>query len=482
MVYKRSFHDEESFNVASKHPRQQECTTQQPAVLEISPWKNTLQKPHADGEGENNFGKSENEGRITSVSVSEDLNGADRDSGLSASGSISSYLCANSKAIDEYSESHSPIYLSFFPNYFDLDHRVTALVQPDDIYSTLLDQPPRKLVSVGPDHQADIPEWVPQGFKNNFDCLNKSDAHVYAHSSYSCLVDDDDDYRKKLMGTCVIPMPDLESPAYNSCVGEGGRSDCTCFDRGSVSCVRQHIMEARAKQKENLGEKIYEELGFSNMGEEVARKWSGEEELAFHEVVQSNPASLGRNFWDHLPAVFSSRERKDLVSYYFNVFMLRKRAEQNRFDPLNIDSDNDEVQRSELGMTEEDDDSAVESLADQDAFVYDQENHEEFCVEGVENEDEADTYKIGSDFVTHRVVTGEEDEGAIDDVFEAFTGNFVDDCGTGPVFQNSSKIFSNDGADHDIQDDSCTSFEYQSDRVDSCGPVDLGTDARESTQ
>ena len=51
--------------------------------------------------------------------------------------------------------------------------------------------------------------------------------------------------------------------------------------------------------------------------------------------------------------VFPSRTKKDIVSYYFNVFMLKVRAEQNRLDPRNIDSDDDEWQGS--------DDSVVES-------------------------------------------------------------------------------------------------------------------------
>uniref|UniRef100_A0A5B7BNV0 Myb-like domain-containing protein n=1 Tax=Davidia involucrata TaxID=16924 RepID=A0A5B7BNV0_DAVIN len=467
MVYKRPFHDE-SYEGVSKHPRQQECTAQQSPVMEISSYNNTLPKPDS---GENSFSKSKDEGRIAHDLVNEYLNGANKESGASASGSIPSYLWVNNNAIDEYAESDAAVYLSFFP-YFELDRRVRAFVQSDDIYSNLVDHPPGKLVSVGPDHQADVPEWAPQ-LKKTFECLNKSDAQFMStHSSYSCLMDDDD-YEKKLMGTCVIPMPDLESPAFNCSLDGGARNNCNCLDGGSVRCVRQHVMEVREKLQADLGQKVFEELGFCDMGEEVAKKWTGEEEQAFYEVVISNPASECKNFWEHLSAIFPSR-KKDLVSYYFNVFMLRKRAEQNRFDPLNIDSDNDEWQRSELGMTEEDDDSVVESLVDQNAPAYNQENNEEDFVEGIENEDEIDTCKNDANFVNCRNVTGEEDDGDIDDICEAHVGNFISDCGLDSVFQLSGKISSNNGEDHDIQDDSCTSFEYQNDRVDSCDPVDLG--------
>ncbi|KAI4326598.1 hypothetical protein MLD38_031894 [Melastoma candidum] len=93
------------------------------------------------------------------------------------------------------------------------------------------------------------------------------------------------------------------------------------------------------------------------MGEPVAEKWTEEEENLFHEVIFSNPSSMGRKFWNGLSHAFPSRTKAEIVSYYFNVFMLRKRAEQNRFDPMNVDSDNDEWQANE----EEDEDSIVES-------------------------------------------------------------------------------------------------------------------------
>ncbi|KAA8547926.1 hypothetical protein F0562_004355 [Nyssa sinensis] len=468
MVYKRPFHDE-SYEGVSKHPRQQEYTAQQSPSMEISSYNNNLPKPHS---GENSFSKSEDNGKIASDLVNEDMNGANKESGDTASGTILNYLWVNNNAIDEYAESDPAVYLSFFP-YFELGRQVRAFVHSDDIYSNLLDHPPRKLVSDGPDHQADVPEWVPQ-FKKTSDCLNKSDAQfMFRHYSYSCLVGDND-YGNKLMGTCVIPMPDLESPACNGNLAGAARSNCNCLEGGSVRCVRQHVMEVREKLKADLGQKVFEELGFCDMGEEVAKKWTGEEEQAFHEVVLSNPASEGKNFWDHLSVIFPSR-KKDLVSYYFNVFMLRKRAEQNRFDPLNIDSDNDEWQISELGMTEEDDDSVVESMIDQNAPAYNLENNEEDFVEGVEIEDEIDTCKNDTGFVNCRDVTGEDDKGDINDLSETRVGNCIGDCGLDPVFQLSCNNSSNNGEDHDIQDESCTSYEYQSDRVDSCDPVALGT-------
>lgn len=463
MVSKRPFHGEESYEIGCKHPRQQEHTAQQSLIVGIARCNTSPQKFFSD-EGENSARKSQDE-KVAREIVSEDLNGANKELEINPSGGISSYWWVNGNNIHEYAGAEAAVHFPFFPHYFELDHRVTALVQPRDIYSVLLDHPPRKLVSVGPDHQADVPEWAPKGFSKSSGGLDESDAHV-----------DDDENGVKLVGTCVIPTPDMELPGYSCCGNEGTRNFCNCLDMGSIRCVRQHVMEAREALRENLGQKIFEELGFCDMGEEVAKKWNEEEEQTFHEVVLSNAASEGKNFWDHLPAIFPSRTKKDLVSYYFNVYMLRKRAKQNRFEPLNIDSDNDEWQGSELGMADEDDDSAVESL-DQEFPGHNQENREEEFLEGIE-EIETDTCKDDVNPVNHSFVMGEEDErGNIDDVSAAHVGNFYGGCGFDPLLELSGKISSNNVEDQENQDDSCTSFESQSDKVDSHGPVDPRTDA-----
>ncbi|PSS33660.1 AT-rich interactive domain-containing protein [Actinidia chinensis var. chinensis] len=475
MVCKRPFHDEESYKVGCKHPRQHE-DSQQSSIVGIAHFGDGPQRLFSD-EGENSAQRSQNEGENARDMVAGYLNAANKDLEMNASGSISSYLWVNHNAIDEHAESDAAVHLSYFPHYFELDHHVTSMVQPHDIYSFLLDHVPPKMVPVGADHQADVPEWAPKGFNKYTDFLEKSDTHtVLPQSSLSCTVEDNNDWTR-LAGTSVISTPDVESAAYGCCVDGGTRNYCNCLDRGSIRCVKQHVMETREELREKLGQKIFEELGFCDMGEEVAKNWTEEEEQTFHEVVLSNAASLGENFWDHLSAVFPSRTKRDLVSYYFNVFMLRKRAEQNRLDPLNIDSDNDEWQISEVGMSEEDYDSVVESL-DQEATVFDQENHEEELHEGIEGE--TDTCKDDSDFVNQRNVTGEEDEGDIDDVSEAHVGNFIG--AYGPVFQLSGRISSSTGEDQDIQDDSCTSYEYQCDKVNFCGPVDLRAGTRESSE
>uniref|UniRef100_A0A803L642 Uncharacterized protein n=1 Tax=Chenopodium quinoa TaxID=63459 RepID=A0A803L642_CHEQI len=203
---------------------------------------------------------------------------------------------------DELSE--EPVQLPLYPGYFSFDNHVRP-INPEDVYYCLLDYPPRKRVPVGPDHQADIPSLEIQIKESTSDDLGKiepapSDIHTV------------EIVEGGLDGICIMPIPNIEPlPYYGEKVGNG-RTECTCPDQGSVRCVRQHIAEARDELRRTLGQDIFVELGFYDMGEVVAEKWSLEEEQLFHEVVYSNPASLGKNFWNVLSAVFPSRTKMEI--------------------------------------------------------------------------------------------------------------------------------------------------------------------------
>lgn len=267
-----------------------------------------------------------------------------------------------------------------------------------------------------------------------------------------------------MTGTCVIPMPDNEATA-KFCYENVGH--CKCLDHGSIRCIRQHVTEAREKLRQNLGLEVFSELGFCDMGEEVAEKWTEEEEIAFHNVVLSNPMSLGKNFWDHLPAAFPSRTKKDFVSYYSNVFMLRKRAEQNRVDPVYIDSDDDEWQTTECEVPTEDDDSVVESPNDLGTSAHYEDNHEEDCHDNIEEDDEDEEDEGNIAGGACRASTDEEDEGDIDESH---------------YFQLLSKAQGSNKDDYDVQDDSCTSYEYQGEKSDCCDLPETMMDANQPSQ
>ncbi|CAH8387551.1 unnamed protein product [Eruca vesicaria subsp. sativa] len=225
------------------------------------------------------------------------------------------------------------------------DFTWTPLSPVEDVYTSLMNQPPRKQVPLGSNHQASIPE-----------CETR--------------VKTNDDVERKLMGKCIIPMPETDL-----CVAGQGRKECLCLDKDTVRCVRRHIMEARESLIEAIGYEKFTELGLCEMGDEVISLWSEDEEDLFHKVVYSNPISLGRDFWKQLKATFPSRTMKELVSYYFNVFILRRRATQNRLKTLDVDSDDDEWQveydvfckgKSSSHVDNEEDDEEEESNSSDD--------------------------------------------------------------------------------------------------------------------
>ncbi|XP_042491372.1 AT-rich interactive domain-containing protein 2-like [Macadamia integrifolia] len=174
-------------------------------------------------------------------------------------------------------------------------------------------------VSVGPLFQARVPDWT--GVPSESDC--------------------------KWLGTQVWP---LETGQYYTLIesdpiGKGRQYWCDCRLPGSVECVRFHIAEKRMRLKIELGS-AFHIWKFNDMGEEVSLPWTEEEEKKFKAIVRLNPPSLGRTFWDQIYKCFPNKKRRDLVSYYFNAFLLRRRSYQNRVTPNSIDSDDDE---SEFG-------------------------------------------------------------------------------------------------------------------------------------
>ncbi|KAJ0582228.1 putative ELM2 domain-containing protein [Helianthus annuus] len=112
----------------------------------------------------------------------------------------------------------------------------------------------------------------------------------------------------------------------------------------SLDCVRFHVAEKRSRLKLELGS-AFVKWKFDSMGEDVSLEWTKTEEKKFARIIKSNPWSSGRSFWDVLVTSFKNRTRAVLVSYYFNVYLLRRRAHQNRADPSNVDSDDDELEK-----------------------------------------------------------------------------------------------------------------------------------------
>ncbi|XP_057951399.1 uncharacterized protein LOC131146099 isoform X2 [Malania oleifera] len=428
MVQKRPFNDEELYKVSSKHPRQLEHNNELVPFLEFVPSELAFQKLFFSAEsGSTKIDKIEGDEKIAIATDSiVEPPASIEDTETSVPGCLS---WATSSTSEEDARSEAVLHEPFSPNYFDPDRSTRTFARSEEYYS-YVDQPSRRRIPIGPGHQADIPTWGLQGTGGNDE--------------------------KRFMGNCVIPMPDSEAQptAHDTIKAVSGRTDCSCRDKGSLQCVRQHVAEAREELMKTLGQERFVELGFCNMGEKVAENWSDDEERLFHEVVFSNPASLGKSFWENLSIVFPFKAKKEIVSYYFNVFMLQRRAEQNRYDPVNIDSDNDEWQESdnsgdELGMTEEDEDSVVESP------IY----HDIGYTQSWENDvREYDEDAVGEICDNNGSVVFGSFKG-INNIAETCLGKLSDNCSSDPTFPSLEKIPREESDYHEAQDESCTSFD-----------------------
>uniref|UniRef100_A0A9I9DBW2 ARID domain-containing protein n=2 Tax=Cucumis melo TaxID=3656 RepID=A0A9I9DBW2_CUCME len=174
-----------------------------------------------------------------------------------------------------------------------------------------------KPVPVGALFQAAIPEWTGN--------ISDSDS--------------------KWLGTRLWPSQheNNKSVSNRNPIGRGRLDSCSCQFPGSVECYRFHIAEARMRLKLELGLTFYD-WRFHQMGEEISLQWTAEEEKRFKELAISSFNNQNQCFWNHSLKWFPMKSRKNLISYYFNVFLLRQRSYQNRVTPNDIDSDDEDVE------------------------------------------------------------------------------------------------------------------------------------------
>ncbi|KAG7620092.1 ELM2 domain [Arabidopsis suecica] len=170
---------------------------------------------------------------------------------------------------------------------------------------------PRRCIKVGHQHQAQVDEWTESG------------------------VDSD----SKWLGTRIWPPENseaLDQTLGNDLVGKGRPDSCSCELSGFVECTRLHIAEKRMELKRELGDDFFH-WRFNQMGEEVCLRWTEEEEKRFKDMIIADPQS----FWTNAAKNFPKKKREELVSYYFNVFLINRRRYQNRVTPKSIDSDDE---------------------------------------------------------------------------------------------------------------------------------------------
>ncbi|XP_028762000.1 uncharacterized protein LOC114720528 [Neltuma alba] len=432
MGFKRCFEANEFEDLPFNKAKRLECNDKLVSFAGTDNPNSAPVKPIASGKDEDGFYNIQWYDAIEPETVTGTAHAAEKD--VETSGHFSS----------GYSEDGSGSGATSLPASLDsleFDFPRKASVPLDDAYS-VLDSFPRRQVPIGPNHQATIPVWKGRGGEISV-LTGSNDVHGTEES---------------LMGTCVISMPKSSFYSCKNGKEEEGRTECNCLDQDSIRCVRQHVQEKRENLIKTLGNETFMNLGFDRMGEEVAHKWSEEEEDLFHEIVYSNPATLGRNFWRRLSAAFPSRTKKEIVSYYYNVFMLRRRAAQNRSRFLNIDSDDDECPTgnnvSFFGFqVSEDDDSAIESPDDQDVHVGNQDNYSDD-----DGEDDNSDNGTGGDVIG----IGGYDKGNSTDSSSQI------ESWSEPVQQVNETLGISIGSG--VQDDSCMSFECQINMDEPCPP------------
>lgn len=175
-------------------------------------------------------------------------------------------------------------------------------------------------IQIGRSYQANVPKWT----------------------SKPSPVSDSDSL--KWLGT-EIWHPEsqvMESANEQHPIQNGKTETCQCERRASVECVRLHVAEKRFSLMRELGSS-FSSWGFDDMGEEVALRWTEEEQQKFKDVARQNPPSKC-DFWDVLKSAFPLKGMKNLVSYFFNVFVVERRAYQNRVNPKRFDTDDDDTE------------------------------------------------------------------------------------------------------------------------------------------
>ncbi|PIA54401.1 hypothetical protein AQUCO_00900742v1 [Aquilegia coerulea] len=182
---------------------------------------------------------------------------------------------------------------------------------------------PRFPIPVGPRFQADIPERSCKPY-----CLADGDANI--------------DNPDKWLGTCTWPIQDRNAETSREFIGKGRPSSCSCNSPGSTQCIKLHIGQSRLQLQHDLGSAFFD-WKFDEMGEEVAKLWTPSEQKNFELLVKKNPTSKNMSFWKPALKLFSSKSRTSIVSYYFNVVVLRRMSRQTRLACKVVDTDDDET-------------------------------------------------------------------------------------------------------------------------------------------
>ncbi|KAL0708957.1 hypothetical protein Bca4012_015935 [Brassica carinata] len=167
-------------------------------------------------------------------------------------------------------------------------------------------------IPIGPGFQAEIPVWIAPTKKGKF---------------YGSPGDSD---TLRWLGTGVWPTYSLKKKVHHKKIGEGRQDSCSCANPGSTDCVKLHIKEARDLLEKETGSAFYT-WKFDEMGEVGSESWTAKEEQKFDALAKKNPLSRCDGFWKYASKAFPRRSVKDLISYYYNVFLNNRNTDDDHY-------------------------------------------------------------------------------------------------------------------------------------------------------
>ncbi|CAA0836311.1 DNA GYRASE B3 [Striga hermonthica] len=180
------------------------------------------------------------------------------------------------------------------------------------------DQFQKKVVPIGPRFQADVPKWAGPAEKP------------------------DDD--SKWLGTQVWPAQTRGNNNNNKgagkAIGKGRPDSCSCVSPGSSDCVRQHVLDEKLALQHELG-LAFSIWKFDKMGEQVSESWSLKEKNRYGSLLKMMQNSDGKSFLKRALKCFPNKTGKDIVNYYFNVYIPNRMAAGSE-STRRVDTDDDE--------------------------------------------------------------------------------------------------------------------------------------------
>lgn len=176
-------------------------------------------------------------------------------------------------------------------------------------------------IPIGPRFQAQLPKWAGPFHKK----------HTHTPS--------------KWLGTVTWPMESTTTTTTTEdddiIIGKGRPESCNCASRGSIMCVKRHITQKSAELQKDLGP-TFQKWKFDRMGESVAKLWKQPEQQKLTHLMKRVPLSRDMDFIKPALECFPLRSKKDIVSYYLNVYVPRRMSVQTRSGCIMVDTDDEE--------------------------------------------------------------------------------------------------------------------------------------------